>query len=120
MIDGKELALAVAGYADAKQAEDIVVLDLTGISTITDFFVICNGHTRSHLRAIGQASQRGLREHKERCISTTGYGDSDWVVLDYGDVIVHAMLPTARLYYGIEHLWADGSHVDWAPTEEQG
>jgi ribosome-associated protein len=109
-------AIEIARQADAQKAEEVLVLDVRGLANFTDFFVICNGHTRNHLRAIGQASQRELRRRKTRCFSTSGYGDSDWVVLDYEDVIVHAMLPATRAYYGIEHLWGDGKRVDWTPT----
>lgn len=112
MIDGKELALAVAGYADAKQAEEIVILDLTGISTITDFFVICNGGSLPHLKAIRRGvAEQLLEEHGVKDHSRDGAPESHWMVLDYGDVILHVFHEDKRENYALEELWSDAPRV---------
>ena len=112
MIEGKELALAVASYADAKQAEEIVVLDLTGISTITDFFVICNGGSLPHLKAIRRGvAEQLLEEHGVKDSSRDGAPESHWMVLDYGDVILHVFHEDKRATYSLEELWSDAPRV---------
>ena len=112
MIEGKELALAIAGYADGKQAEEIAILDLTGISTITDFFVLCNGGSLPHLKAIRRGVAEGLlEEHKVRDSSRDGAPESHWMVLDYGDVILHVFHEETRGNYSLEELWSDAPRV---------
>ncbi|MFT5108064.1 MAG: ribosome-associated protein [Pseudoalteromonas tetraodonis] len=120
MIEGKELALAVAKYADSKQAEDIVILDLTGISTITDFFVICNGGSLPHLKAIrrGVADQL-LTEEGVRDSSRDGSPESHWMVLDYGDVILHVFHEDKRANYALEELWSDAPRVPFQTVADQ-
>lgn len=120
MIEGKELALAIAGYADGKQAEDIVVLDLTGISTITDFFVICNGGSLPHLKAIRRGVAEGLlKDHEVKDYSRDGAPESHWMVLDYGDVILHVFHQDKRSNYAIEELWSDAPRVPFETVEQR-
>jgi ribosome-associated protein len=120
MIEGKELALAIAAYADSKQADDIVILDLTGISTITDFFVICNGGSLPHLKAIrrGVADQL-LADHAVRDSSRDGAPESHWMVLDYGDVILHVFHEEKRENYALEELWSDAPRVPFETVAER-
>jgi ribosome-associated protein len=120
MIEGKELALAIAAYADSKQADDIVILDLTGISTITDFFVICNGGSLPHLKAIrrGVADQL-LADHAVRESSRDGAPESHWMVLDYGDVILHVFHEEKRENYALEELWSDAPRVPFETVAER-
>lgn len=114
MIDGQNLALAIAGYADGKQAEDIVILDLTGISTITDFFVICTGGSLPHLKAIRRGvAEKLLEEHGVRDSSRDGAPESHWMVLDYGDVILHVFHGDKRGNYALEDLWSDAPQVEF-------
>lgn len=112
MIEGIELATAAARGADDKQAEDIVVLDMRGLSTIADFFVICSGTSQPHLKAVKRevfdqlAAAHGLKPR-----TTEGIPESQWLVLDYGDVIVHVMHAEKREYYALEDLWNDAPRV---------
>ncbi len=120
MIDGKELALAVAGFADAKQAEEIVVLDLTGISTITDFFVICNGGSLPHLKAIRRGvAEQLLDEHGVKDSSRDGAPESHWMVVDYGDVILHVFHEDKRAIYSLEELWSDAPRVPFESVADR-
>lgn len=110
-------AVLTAGFADDRKAEDIMVLDLQGICSFTDFFVICTGQSHVQLKAIGEAIIEGLRKTGAR--PPTGIeGDArqSWYVLDLGDVVVHIMSREARDYYRLENLWGDGQEIDWAQT----
>ena len=111
---GKELAIACAKAAEGIQAEDIRVLDLRGLSTLTDFMVVCSGSSMPHLRAI----LRDVRGHVDewtsvKPVNTEGKTDTRWVVLDYIDVMVHVMHSEMREFYGLENLWGDAKEVVW-------
>lgn len=112
--NGKELALACAKAAAEIQAEDIRVWDLRGLSTLTDFMVVCSGSSMPHLRAI----LRDVRGHVDewadaKPVNTEGKTDTRWVVLDYIDVMVHVMHSEMREFYGLESLWGDAKEVEW-------
>ena len=116
-MEGLELAKAAATLADDKRAEDIVILDLRGISTITDFFVICTGTSNPHLKAIRTEIAGKLKEDGQKAYGTDGAPESNWLVLDYGDVIVHIFHQKQRQHYALEDLWSDAPRgaVEFAP-----
>jgi len=102
------MALSCAELADNKKAQDIMVLDLREVSSITDFFVIVSGSSDPHLRAIVEEITDNLRERfRLRPRATEGFRSSGWVVLDYFDVMVHVMSRSMRDYYDLESLWGD-------------
>lgn len=112
--DGKELAVSCAKAAAEIQAEKIRVWDLRGLSTLTDYMVVCSGSSMPHLRAI----LRDVRSHVEewtgeKPANAEGKADTRWVVLDYINVMVHVMHEELREFYGLEELWADAKPVDW-------
>ncbi len=114
MISALELAEEVARVADRKQADDIVILDLRGISSIADFFVICSGTSKPHLRAIRDEIKEQLRlSHERSPRGVDGKTDSQWTVLDYGDVIVHVFHPERRDFFTLEANWSDAPRVQW-------
>ena len=111
-MDSKKLALACRALADNKKAENIVVLDVRKLSTVTDFFVIATGTSEPHLRAIETELLDGLRkDHDLKPVHTEGSAQSNWIVADFFDVIVHIMKPEVRDHYDIEGLWADAPKV---------
>jgi ribosome-associated protein len=114
MTEGIELAKACALAADENKAEDIKVLDVRGLSPITDFVVICSGTSLPHLKAImrdiGKNVQESLNEEPH---SSDGSPDARWVVLDYVDVMVHVMLEDMRSLYALEDLWESAATVEW-------
>jgi ribosome silencing factor RsfS/YbeB/iojap len=115
-MDSKKLAQLCRAYADNKKAEDIVVLDVCKLSSVTDYFVIVTGTSEPHLRAIVEEITRGLREeHDERPRATDGSFQGAWVVLDFFDVIVHVMRRDARERYNLESLWGDAAQL--APSK---
>jgi ribosome-associated protein len=111
-INSEELAQTIADIAGDKKAEDIVALDLRGISSFTDFFVICSGTSEPHLKAIINELQDRLRqEHGLRPVAVDGFPLSQWVVADYSDVVVHIFHTDKRAFYSLEDLWGDAPRL---------
>ena len=91
-----------------------MVLDLQGISSFTDFFVICSGTSEPHLKAIAGSIEGGLKDdHNIRAVSVDGFPASQWIVLDYMQVIVHVFRGEKREFYSLEDLWGDAARVAW-------
>jgi len=112
--EGHRLAVAAAKLAEDIKAEDIVVLDVSEVSSITDFFVICSGSSTPHLKAIAREVKAGMSEnHGIKPAMADGDHESQWVVLDYGIMMVHAFHPEKRDLYALEDLWGDAKRVDW-------
>ena len=111
-MDSRKLAVLCREFADNKKAENIVILDVRKISSVTDFFVIASGTSEPHLRAIVDEITDELREEYEvRPIRKDGSTQGAWVVLDFFDVIVHVMRTDARERYDLEGLWGDAARV---------
>jgi len=119
-IEGKELALACARAAEEMQAEDIRVLDLKGISTLTDYMVVCSGTSLPHLKAvIREMEKKIIEKHQVHSVNAEGNADSRWVVMDYIDVMVHVMHVELRELYALEDLWAAGKEVVWQEPDSK-
>jgi ribosome-associated protein len=110
-------ALLAARTAAENRGRDVVVLDTRDQTALFDFFVIATGSSRRQLHAMSDEIERRLREELgERRIGQEGYQESRWVVLDYGDIVVHLFDEDARHYYDLENLWAEGNRVDLTAT----
>ena len=108
-LDEQALATArrVVDLAADKKASDIVLLEIRGLTTLADYFVICSGQSERQLGAIADGIVEGLREDGTRPIGREGSADAHWLLLDFGSVIVHVMAPPERDFYQLERLWAD-------------
>ena len=116
-MDGIEKAKLCAKYADDKKAEDIVIMDLHDLSPITDYFVICTANSSPHLRAVRDGIEAGLREdHQIRPLIMDGGHESQWLIIHYGDVMVHVLQDEKRGYYCLEDLWGEAKRVKWKPA----
>jgi len=112
-----QLARACAEFADDKKAENIRILDLRGLSPVTDYFVLCSAMSAPQLRAVRDHIEDEMKEkHRERPLYRDGSYDSQWMILDYGNVMVHILAPEKRDYYALEELWGDAPEL--ALTEE--
>jgi ribosome-associated protein len=97
--------------AEDKQASDIVMLDLRKLNTIADYFVVCSGESDRQLKAILEAIDEGMGREFGRHVRFEGTPDTGWVLLDYGDVVVHIFSVALRDYYRIERLWSKATPV---------
>jgi ribosome-associated protein len=111
-MDARKLALVCRELADNRKAEDIVILDVRELSTVTDYFVIASGTSEPHLRAIlDEITDKVREDYGLRPRAIDGTLPAAWVVLDYFDVIVHIMRADVRERYDLETLWGDAPRV---------
>ena len=90
-----------------KKAEDVLILDLQGISGVADFFLICTGRSTAQIHAIADAVQEELRREGIHLLHREGVPESGWLLMDYGNVVVHVFLGETRRFYALERLWGD-------------
>ena len=100
-------ARVAARAALDKKALDLVVLDVQSISNVTDYFLVCSGRSTTHLKTISDAIREELKEAGVRPLHAEGMAESGWILLDYGDVLMHVFLEDTRAYYALERLWGD-------------
>jgi ribosome-associated protein len=113
----EETARLCAQYAYDKKAEDIIILDVRDLSPIVDFFVICTASSPPHLRAIQNEIDECMdKEHGQMPRWRERNFESQWLVIDYTDVMVHVFQPEKREFYALEELWSDGQRLNWTPT----
>ena len=108
-----ELALAAAQTVADNNGTDIVVLDMSRLSAMFDYFVIATGTSRRQLHAISEEIDHRLEDQlNDKRMNIDGYDESRWIVLDYGTVIIHLFDEDTRMFYSLESLWADATKVD--------
>lgn len=111
-----DLALTAALVAEENKGRDVVVLDMTAVTPICDYFVIVTGSSRRQLHAIADdIDNRVTKELGEKRLGIEGYQESRWILLDYGTVVVHMFDQETRGYYDLENLWAEGKKVERTP-----
>lgn len=111
-MQGLELAEACRLYAEEKKAEDVIILDVREVSSITDYFVIATGTSEPHVRAIWTEVADSIKQkHGVAVGKPEGIRNNKWVVLDYFDVIMHVMVKDIRVEYDLEGLWNDAPQV---------
>ncbi len=108
-IKSDKLAEDIAALALAKKASDVQLIDVRGLTSITDFFIICSADTEVQVKAISDAIRRGTDSKPWR---VEGYEHLRWILMDYIDVVAHVFTTSEREYYNLERLWAD------APVKE--
>ena len=115
-----ETAIAAAQAASDKLATDIVAIDVSGQLVITDVFVICSAANERQVKAIVDAVEESLHARGVKPIRREGMKDSHWVLLDYGDVVVHVQHREDRIHYAIERLWKDCPSIDLPASVTSG
>ncbi len=101
---------------DEEKARDVTVLDVRGLTLIADYFVLCTGNSPTHLHAVAEGVQEKLRERCNLRAKPEGGAESEWIVMDYGDVIAHIFSEEVREFYDLEGLWADARRTIWTPA----
>lgn len=104
---GKELALAAAKFADDKKAKDIHILNMEGLTIVTDYFVIASASSSTQVNAICDSIEDGLAQKNIKLLHKEGAEGCQWTLLDFGNVVVHIFVGEAREFYNLETLWAD-------------
>lgn len=110
-METKDITQKIAAAANDKKAKDILLLNMEGLSPVTDFYVICSAGNSTLVKAIADNIEDKLAEAGVYPTHKEGYADARWVLLDYGDVVAHVFLEEERDFYNLEQLWAD------APSE---
>jgi len=110
--DSQRTAVAAARAALEKKAEDVVVLDLRGVSGYTDFLVISTGQSDRQLETISEGVEKELKDQGHRKVGSEGERGGRWVLLDFGDVVVHVFHQDERAHYDLEGLWADVPRIE--------
>ncbi len=108
---GHQLAQICAGAALDTQAEELVILDVRGLATFTDYFVIMNGKSTRHVQALAEAIEGAVRSKRVKASSAEGLNEGIWVLLDFDDVIVHIFYHEQRKFYDLEGLWSQAKQV---------
>ena len=115
-----EHATACARIADDDRAKDVLLLDLREATPLLDFFVIATAATRRQAHAIAfeiDAEMKKVHEHK---LGMEGVEEGSWILIDYGDFVVHLFTPESRSYYALEDVWGDAPHLDWHDPSRPG
>jgi ribosome-associated protein len=110
-LDPNEMARKIVEIASDRKAEEIVMLDISKISIIADYFVICSGTGDRHVKAIAREIDEKLRDEGVKPYNVEGITEGTWVLMDYGSVWVHIFVPATREFYHLEQLWAGAQPV---------
>lgn len=117
----RELAMTIAEAASDRKAGDIVLLRVAEVSYLSDYFVMATGYSRVQVRAIAQAIDDKVEEEwQRRPLRIEGKGEGTWVLQDYGEVMVHIMMPTEREFYNLEAFWGHASLLDFPASGGDG
>ena len=108
----QEVKVSITAGQD-KKAEDIAVLDLSELTSFTDYFIVMHGNSSKQNTALCDNIERELKNLKVRPLSVEGRGRSDWILMDYGHFIVHIFTPETRQYYALEKLWGDAPRLSY-------
>lgn len=116
--ESNDLALALANAADDRKGGDILIFKVSDVTSLADYFVIVSGFSRTQVRALSDAMEDAIEKTLNRLpLRKDGESDRSWIVLDYGDVIAHIMLPEMRDYYNLEAFWGHSEAVEFVPSE---
>lgn len=110
-----EKALVGAKAVIEKKAENVKILNLTDLSSFTDYFVICSGTSPRQVQSIADSVEFAMSSIGYELMSAEGYSDGRWVLMDFGDMVVHIFLDALREYYDLENLWADAPRIKVPP-----
>jgi ribosome-associated protein len=114
----RELAITIAQAADDRKAEDIVILKVSEVSYLADYFVIVTGFSKAQVRAISQSIEQKVEDVWQRLpLRAEGQAEGSWLLQDYGEVIVHILLPQEREFYNLEAFWGHAEQIEFQVSQ---
>ncbi len=117
MIESEKISRMVVSALEELKAAHVLVLDVRGLTTITDFMVLASGSSNRQVRALADNVVRRAKEQKHPALGVEGEREGEWILVDLCDVVVHVMLPEVRDFYQLEKLWGDGELMRPASAE---
>lgn len=120
LMDSGQRAVAFAREASRFKALDLLLLDVSGFSSFADYFIICSGKSSRQVQSIAENVESSLRETGIRPLGVEGKREGHWVLMDYGDVIIHIFYEPVRSFYDLESLWSEASRLDWENGPDEG
>lgn len=111
-MNNKELVKIIYNAIEDRKGEDIRVLDISGVSVMADYFIIASGNNKNQVQAIADNVNEAMLENRLELKQTEGYNTAGWILMDYGDIIVHVFSKEERLFYDLERIWRDGKTVE--------
>ncbi|MCI5951864.1 MAG: ribosome silencing factor [Anaerostipes sp.] len=113
MEESRKMAKIAYDALDEKKAEDIKVIDITGVTVMADYFIIAHGNSDSQVRALVDNVQEKLYKAGYEMKQLEGYRQGSWILMDFNDVIIHIFDKENRLFYDLERIWKDGKEIDF-------
>ncbi len=120
MRTAKEVAAIAAKALDSKKGIDLRLIEISDISTLADYFLICTASSNTHVRTLCDAVEEAMDEAGEPMVGREGHRGGTWVVLDFGCVVVHVFTEETRTFYDLERLWQDGKQVSMISLLNEG
>lgn len=111
-MDSKKLMESIVTFADDKKAKNITILNVEGLTTLADYFVICEGGSSTQVKAIADEVEEKLSEQGVEVRGIEGFSSADWILMDYNDVVLHVFTQQSREFFNIENLWSDAQQID--------
>ena len=111
-MDIKESAKLAVSVLDEKLAENICIIEISEVSTLGDYFILATGKNVNHVRALSDYVSEALDKKNVFCKQSEGYGNANWILMDYGDFIIHLFDKENREYYNLERIWRDAKFID--------
>jgi ribosome-associated protein len=108
---GRSKAILCAQEAQGFKALDVVLLDVTGLASFADYFIVCSGQSSRQVQGIANNLERALREHGIRPLGVEGAREGQWILMDYGEVIIHIFYEPVRDFYDLESLWSEAKRL---------
>ena len=110
--NSKEMAMIAVAALEEKKAKDIKILDISGVSVLADYFIIASGSNRNQVQAMADNVEEVLGKAGVHPKQIEGYQTANWILMDYGDVVIHIFDEENRLFYDLERIWRDGKVVE--------
>jgi len=118
-MEGLDKALLASEIIMERKAVDPVLFEVTGLTSITDYFLIASGNSSRQVQAIGRHLQRGMREKGCKAYGVEGEQEGQWILMDYGDLVVHIFYQPVREFYDLEGLWSEAPRIGLGKKDEK-